>query len=546
MLCVLYLMEIIIVNINKYDYFLTILDSDNSTNTIDKKCDFFSKEELDNAKEQCCVWNIEDAPNILGRQYKSTIIGLGDLLYHIKHKTDNNIVYISQTDKKLLRVYKSQPRIHYAIHKQLIEKAKVLCDLKTEYKPHSEAKYYYVCLENLDTMIELYESIKNFQIESLFTDGEITYCRFPVYYLFPSFNSNLAIHEDYSVEEVKEAIIKLYPCIPYYYDLVKKLNAQAIDDEKIKFDITPTFSSKGKITKLGIRASSRVCSLKSLEKQKKKHSLLGSEYVVNSNIRYREHYLNDRFGEWEEYDIKGSVPRISRAMANNGDMGDLNEDIYRTIFEPFVQDYQLYFDSSVTEWCESVRAFFKLLFMRLFFGGTPKQIVGKILSKEKKEKAKAIKNSSPDINLTPFSSLVENGVDLVLLIDKYQKRVFEVCHRPITKRSDTSVFLHESCIYLEVRNELFRRGIDVVQIYDGFYFKKGTLPPDMDEIIQRAASEYCNGNRKFAIFNTLQNISKELHDTPISLSNITTLNSVISASDIIDTNIEFIKPKRKK
>ena len=58
------------------------------------KYDFFSKEELDNAKEQCCVWNIEDAPNILGRQYKSTIIGLGDLLYHIKHKTDNNIVYI--------------------------------------------------------------------------------------------------------------------------------------------------------------------------------------------------------------------------------------------------------------------------------------------------------------------------------------------------------------------------------------------------------------------------------------------------------------------
>jgi hypothetical protein len=107
--------------------------------------------------------------------------------------------------------------------------------------------------------------------------------------------------------------------------------------------------------------------------------------------------------------------------------------------------------------------------------------------------------------------------------------------------------IYTSIVYhCQVRNELFKRGIDVIQIYDGFYFKKGTLPPDMDEIIQRAASEYCNGNRKFAIFNTLQNISKELHDTPISLSNITTLNPVISASDIIDTNIEFIKPKRKK
>lgn len=533
---------------NQYDYYhlLTIMDSkDNFCNTIDYND--LPLDVLDNAKQQCFVWNIEDAPSILGRQYVFTIRHLYPLLLHIKkYVKKNNVVFISQTDKKLLPFYNnSQPKIHYAIHEILIGKAKVLYDLNSCYTPHHTAKNYYVCLENLDTMLNLYKSIVNSQAETTPAKGEVIYQHIPAYFLLPSFSSDLCIPEDYSFEEIEEALIKLYPSITHYKEIVEKLNKHITNDiELIKFNITPTFSSTLKITKLGIRTHSGICSFKSLEKQQKRCRLLGIEYVANPNTNYRENYLDKRFGEWEEYDINGSVPRISIAMANQGNMGNLNEDIYRTIFEPFVKDYQLYFDEDATEWCESVRNFFKLLFMRLFFGGTPKEIVAKIKRKEEKEKNKAIRKEVLIDNLSPFSNLEERGVDLVSLIEKYQKRVFEVCHRPLVKKKDTSVFYHESCIYLEVRDELFKRGIEVVQVYDGFYFKKGTLPLDMDEIIQRAASKYYNINHKISLSNALGTIINALKEAPITTS-IQPIPSSISDSEIIETGIEFIKPKRK-
>lgn len=524
---------------------MAILDSNNTHITVPEYTTMFSQGELDEAEKQCVIWDAKDAQDILGRKYKSIIRNLYPLLCHIKKHTQCNIVYISQTDKSLLPFYNDDhPKIHYAIHKLLIEKAKVLYDLKSTYKPHSVAKCYYVCLENLDTMLKLYKSLVGSQTNVIATEGEVLE---PVYFSLPSFNSNLCIHEDYSFDEVREATLMRYPCMPYYNNLLAQLNACALNnDEIIRFSITPKFSKKGKITKLGIRAFSNTCLLKSLEKQKKKCRQQGREYVVDPNIRYREHYLNERFGEWEEYDIKGSVPRVSRAMANHGDMGDLNEDVYRTMFEPFVQDFQICFDESAPGWCEPVRSFFKLLFMRLFFGGTPKQIVSNILSKEKKDREKAIKEGRPDERLAPFSSMIEQGVDLVPLIERCQKSVFDYCCRTVKKKRDTSVFLHESCIYLEVRKELFNRGIDVVQVYDGFYFKKGTIPCDMEDIIQRAASEYCNGNKKFALFNAHQSIGKALCEKPLDTTTITETPTTTSDADTIATNIVFIKPGHKK
>ena len=86
----------------------------------------------------------------------------------------------------------------------------------------------------------------------------------------------------------------------------------------------------------------------------------------------------------------------------------------------------------------------------------------------------------------------------------------------------------------------------MVQVYDGFYFKKGTIPCDMEEIIQRAASEYCNGNKKFALFNTSRSIGEALHETHVEITSLPEGATGWSLADVIETNIEFIKPKRKK
>ena len=117
-----------------------------------------------------------------------------------------------------------------------------------------------------------------------------------------------------------------------------------------------------------MRATSNVCGLKSIEKQKKNDA----KFIPDVDRLYREEYLKGRFGEYEEYDVKASVPRVSRAMIHNGDTGNSREDLYKTMFESFVEDYTKYFDETNKGWNNNVRSFFKLIFMRLFFGGSPK------------------------------------------------------------------------------------------------------------------------------------------------------------------------------
>ena len=36
---------------------------------------------------------------------------------------------------------------------------------------------------------------------------------------------------------------------------------------------------------------------------------------------------------------------------------------------------------------------------------------------------------------------------------------------------DSEIFLHESCIYMQLVDELFKLGFDVIQVYDGFYVR---------------------------------------------------------------------------
>ena len=236
-------------------------------------------------------------------------------------------------------------------------------------------------------------------------------------------------------------------------------------------------------------------------------------------------------------------------MANNGDMGDLNEDLYRTMFEQFVDDYKLYFDSSITEWCAQTRDFFKNLFMRLFFGGTPKQILSNLLRAEQKARRKALKRGDDISNLSPYSSIIKQGVDLEALISKWQTKVYEYCKRDKSKRHDTSVFLHESCIYLEVRCELAKRNIDVVQVYDGFYFKKGTMPSDMDEIIQASALKYFYKKKKFRIYTKRKELSAMLKSMPTKkyqkmlTAPVKKQSTKISEKDVTEHKVKFVKPR---
>lgn len=61
---------------------------------------------------------------------------------------------------------------------------------------------------------------------------------------------------------------------------------------------------------------------------------------------------------------------------------------------------------------------------------------------------------------------------------------------------DSEIFLHESCIYMDLQKELLERGFDVTVVYDGFYVGKreGFTEADLSDlccqILQEKSKQY--------------------------------------------------------
>lgn len=262
------------------------------------------------------------------------------------------------------------------------------------------------------------------------------------------------------------------------------------------------------LIKIGARATCRLCNY---DKRESTDFACVNGTAINKNPpashHIREDYLDERFGKdnWEAFDVHASVPRVSHLLQNEeNDFGDLNEDIYFSLFGNNISDYAKLVNESVDEWEGPARAFFKSIFLTLLFSPSGKAVLNNLLFKEKNgENEISVINEGDgngtcttkkkeEINWTSICS--KHGKQAVIdLLDKWKKIIDAYCNPDIPQlqfNDDTKVFFHESNIYLEVRMELLRRGIDTVQIYDEFIFRKGTKPMDFEEIIKKCALKY--------------------------------------------------------
>ena len=462
---------------------------------------------------------------ILGRQYKNNILNHSQLIEFIASKSEGkDIVFIPLTTEYLLKSYDKKGKLKNLKGASSEEKSKALLsfhsnisrgiDILTRmnviheieinmpnglnYKPHQQAKKYYVNHYNLDNVLSLLYQLSNkkqqqnpkklFEMVRLDADLKIT-------------------QNDYKkVKDIYTELYNWYPQIPYFVSFIAELNKRIdFDVEKIRF--SPNIhirSSDGTITKIGIRAYSDVCRYTSFEKQINKNS----NYKKKSDEIYREDYLISRLGnDYEEFDVKASVPRVARAINKNKPMGTMKEDIYETLFGKFTDDYELLFGEKGNLNEPNCRSFFKLMFMRLYFGGDAKRIAKGILKKEKRaegieihkenELAKKEKRVPNFISVVkPFCEYEKKGFSLEELIEKWQKPLVKIIGANDNDKK-TEVFLDESCIYLLVNKRLRDMGIDFVQVYDGFYFPKKTLNSvdnpngiDLEKIINEAKEEY--------------------------------------------------------
>lgn len=142
-------------------------------------------------------------------------------------------------------------------------------------------------------------------------------------------------------------------------------------------------------------------------------------------------------------------------------------DLYHLIFLNLVkQNPEKY---SHIEWNEENRKVFKSFFMRGFFD-TEAKIAGHIA----RELSTRIKYDPKDWG------------DLETTFKDYKKAITAT----IGPSLDSEIFLHESCIYIDVQQQLLLRGYNNVQVYDGFY--TGENVEDICNIVKTCAINYYN------------------------------------------------------
>ena len=384
---------------------------------------------------------LENIHQKLGRKYKSAINGLQPLLHFIKKNENNGIVSISQTAKPLVDAYKGQPNVKRAIDK-LVDLG-ILRKTSNQFKNFNYGLIYTV---NINTLNLIYnKSSYNISYSISYSEPE-EYVDTNAHFGKIRKKDNM---RDYSDTWVLRKMDEVYPQIKDYQYKVEKLNSHEEDDfYLIRFNPKVTRDKNGHVKNVSIRATSDFCSVKSREKH--------PEFPWY--IKCREDYLDEDLGiGWEEYDVKGSVPRIAHFL-HTGEWLDENVDPYKEIFE-----------SHFFDWDKDTRDICKDWFMRIYFGGTIKEIVRNAINCK----------DYPNLTSNKKEQLTKDITELKEAIDNY-----------CGVADGNSIFLHESCIYIDVREELAKRKIDVKQVYDGFYFKHGEVPKDMGAIIKQCAISY--------------------------------------------------------
>ena len=233
-------------------------------------------------------------------------------------------------------------------------------------------------------------------------------------------------------------------------------------DRRIKFNLRTTWSTNKRfnterVTKIGIRATNSLVSTK-------KEWEPGDE---NKNVIHRSDVLKEYGLEnGYEYDVKSSVPRVAY-LINFGEWLDDDIDLYYLIFQNLVkQNPEKY---SHIEWNGENRKVFKSFFMRGFFD-TEAKIAGHIA----RELSTRIEYNKKDWG------------DLETTFKDYKKAITAT----IGPSLDSEIFLHESCIYIDVQQQLLLRGYNNVQVYDGFY--TGEEVEDICNIVKTCAINYYN------------------------------------------------------
>ncbi len=220
------------------------------------------------------------------------------------------------------------------------------------------------------------------------------------------------------------------------------MNMRLPEEQKIVFNTNLKYGKNGRLIRIGLRATSHIVSL---EKDRE-----------NANGKTRMEYLTEFFGmdKIQEYDVRASIYQISHLLNFGEWIGNGNDPYEKMFGQPF---------KNKTE-----RNAYKSFCMALYFDN---------LNEIYAHNRRAI----------PFC-VSQYGKDAI------KEAIFkaEESMRGFTgDKFFNEVFLHESLMYIDFVYELRSMGIDVVQIYDGFYLRKGLVAEhELEWMMHECATKY--------------------------------------------------------
>lgn len=291
------------------------------------------------------------------------------------------------------------------------------------------------------------------------------------------FSSKLSVPctEENMDKIVKESLYINYPQLEVYQKMADEMNKTLNEANQISFQPTITYDkSKKYIKKIGIRATNTLVSAKKDKTENK-----------DFHGKYKEDVLKEQLGDkYYEFDVKSSVPRVTKLL-NTGIWEDNKKDIYEQIYNNMrnfistrtkVERFENMFYLP-EEFSKETRTLFKSMFMKGYFDKSVATITNHVINSV----------------LGPCTGLSDE--DYEEYKDKctnYTKAVMTAYVGAIKETLgdtyDSEIFLHESCIYLEVAKIIRERGIKLVQIYDGFYTDKKV--EDIEDIVKEVAERY--------------------------------------------------------
>lgn len=389
----------------------------------------------------------------LGRKWRKRVAAVGAMADLFKHLTSSEritVLTLSSTTWRLLEVFKNHRNVTRAI-----ESCKVvglLVCVNEKYKFNGSSAYgrqyaYNKEVQSLvNSIIEAHginiqkdrttsrkrrkKRIKEREEEGDPVDESLSlldrFAEEPEQTVFAVRLSSKLRIADMTDSQAVSILATKYPQIALYGALAEDMNQALPGEQRIVFKPSVTRNKGGYITHLGIRATSAICSL---TKNDAKHT----DFTGMS----RREYLAGHFGGRKvyEYDVKSSIYRVAYLL-RTGEWLDDDIDLYEWMYGRDFLD-------------EEERKHFKDFCMRLYFD-RPTALYGHIAS--------AVKQTVGRYSLEAVhSALVEAKSNM---------------EKVIGESIDSEIFLHESCIYLDLVHRLRNSGFNVVQVYDGFYSDK--------------------------------------------------------------------------